>query len=82
MKNIFIICVCQIFDMRSTGRVLQQINFRGGPIKLEFIPRFSSTLLVTGASGAFATVDVLSTELLTPYQASRKNSVSLAQQFE
>lgn len=53
----------QVYDVRAMPRLLNSISFSGGmgtPALLHFHPRFSSTLLVASANGAFAMADCLS----------------------
>ena len=47
----------QVFDVRMTPRMLSSVPFAPGPSLLRFHPRFSSTLLLASASGAFTLAD-------------------------
>ena len=50
-------CPPQVFDVRMTPRMLSSVPFAPGPSLLRFHPRFSSTLLLASASGAFTLAD-------------------------
>lgn len=47
----------QLFDVRMGARMLSSVPFAPGPALLRFHPRFSSTLLLASASGAFTLAD-------------------------
>lgn len=47
----------QVFDVRMGARMLASVPFAPGPALLRFHPRFSSTLLLGSASGAFTLAD-------------------------
>ncbi len=47
----------QVFDVRMGARMLASVPFAPGPAMLRFHPRFSSTLLLASASGAFTLAD-------------------------
>lgn len=48
----------QVYDLRSTPRVLTTVPFSAGPQLLRFHPRISGKLLVAAAGGAFSLVDI------------------------
>ena len=50
----------QVYDLRSTARVMNTVPFSAGPALLRFHPRFSGTLLVASSSGIFSMSDVQS----------------------
>ena len=52
-----VVFVVQVFDVRSTPRVLSSVQFRAGPAMLAFHPKFTSTLLVVSPSGVFSLID-------------------------
>ena len=43
----------QVYDLRSTARVMTTLPFSAGPALLRFHPRYSGTLLIASTSGAF-----------------------------
>ena len=43
----------QVYDLRSTVRMMTSIPFSLGPSLLRFHPRFPSTLLIAASSGQF-----------------------------
>lgn len=47
----------QVFDIRSTPRVLSSVHFRAGPAMLAFHPKFTSTLLVSSPAGVISLID-------------------------
>eukprot|EP00798_Chlamydomonas_sp_ICE-L_P004951 gene4951-34729_t len=61
MKHTVIDSYIKVFDVRTTLRPLLTIPFTAGPSTLAFHPTFSSTLLVSSATGMFSMMDVGST---------------------
>lgn len=49
--------VPQVFDVRMTPRMLSSVPFAAGPSVLRFHPRYTSTLLLASAGGAFTLAD-------------------------
>lgn len=48
----------QVYDLRSTAKVMATIPFSAGPALLRFHPRLSSTLLVAASSGIFSLAQI------------------------
>ena len=49
----------QVYDLRSAGapRMASSVAFNAGPAMLRFLPKFSSTVLLTSTNGTFTLAD-------------------------
>lgn len=63
----------KIFDLRAMPRLLTSIPFHAGPTMLAFHPKFSASLLIASASGAFTLADTGCQGFSPTYQASMRS---------
>lgn len=59
----------KVYDLRAAPRLLTSVPFHGGAAMLAFHPKFSATLLIASASGAFSLADTGSQGYSPTYQA-------------
>ena len=64
----------QVYDLRSTARVMTTLPFSAGPALLRFHPRYSGTLLIASTSGAFTLSQTPATSYTPIVQVSGRRS--------
>ena len=68
----------QVYDLRSTARVMTTLPFSAGPALLRFHPRYSGTLLIASTSGAFTLSQTPATSYTPIVQVSGRRSPDLS----